>query len=274
MSRFSHWGLVTLTLALGLVLSACGGETDVDPVPLTQDVVSGMSCADAKFVQATVEEATQAPEESGKHRGLSAWIPDDRTVVEVQADLDAQVTKACAPGGSETSGTPSPTVSPTTATTGTASPNATPSASADPTIVPTGYIGWDQVVSDPPEGLEEAVQAHAEELGWDWDDVLGWASQRSPQGNAWNAQVVLVFGQNDLSASAARTAAGVDNDKVPVVLVTACTEIVEAGCPDEGVEVVLAPLQENGAPTLNSVGAVVLGDELALIAGIAGDQGE
>ena len=133
MSRFSHWGLVTLLVSLVLLLTACGGQGTIEPRPLTADAVEALSCTDAASVQTIVNEANRAPEDSGKRNSLNDWIPADRTVAEVQSDLDARVT-TCA---SEASSSSSPAASPSAAES---------TAASTSSMVPADYIGWDQIV--------------------------------------------------------------------------------------------------------------------------------
>lgn len=143
--------------------------------------------------------------------------------------------------------------------------SASPSPSATNTMVPADYVGWDHIVAEPPEGLKAAIDDAQDQLGWSWDDAENWASQRSPKGNAWDARVVLVFGQDDLSASEARKAAGVDTDGVPVVRVNGCEAITDDECPVSGVEAILAPLTESGGLSIDGLGVVMLAEGYPLV---------
>jgi hypothetical protein len=137
-------------------------------------------------------------------------------------------------------------------------------------MAPADYIGWDQMVANPPLGLRTTINNRADTLGWSWADVEGWAAQQSPSGNYWDVRVILVFGQDDMSAADAREAAGIDVN-VPVVRVKTCKNVVNAdGCPVDGVEVILAPINGDGVPQLGT--GIVLQDDYPIVAGLTGKQ--
>ncbi len=135
---------------------------------------------------------------------------------------------------------------------------------------PTKYVGWDQIVAAPPEGLQAAIGDHTDQLDFGWSDVDRWASQRSSSGNPWDARVVAVFGDNEFTPAEARADAGVEAE-VAVVRVTACTSVAGADCPDSGAHAVLLRIDEDGVPQLTA-GVLLRGDDYSLLTGLAGEE--
>lgn len=146
-----------------------------------------------------------------------------------------------------------------------ANPTETPTSSTEP--MPSSIVGWDNIVENPPNGLEDSITAHEATIGFNFDDVNTWAKTKLPSGDFVDARIVLVFNKPELSEADARRKASISKP-VPVLHVKACQDVAGEGCSSgKAVRVVLAPLNlEDGKVTSLRVGAgVVLTEGFPLI---------
>lgn len=227
--------------AATIALSACSPGAQVTPIDIsTPEKAKGVPCDQVVSVDETINDlaAASAP---GKRNQLKNWglDPDNpEQIAATQVALDERVAQCAA--------SPSPSPSPTATATPTATTTPAPSSTASTKLV--GYVGWNQVVARPPAGLKSAVNKYSTTIGYDWLDVRRWAKTRTKDGNLVDARVILVFQQPALSATEARKLAHVEATDVPVVQVSACTDVNATTCGNtgEGTLVILAPLVTNG----------------------------
>lgn len=250
---------INIVAALALAVMALAGcsaptSTHVDlssPDKVAANVACSAAVATANAV-AAADEAT-AP---GQRAVLRSWglDPENKDAIAEVREALRQKAEECATQAAET---PNP------------APKPTPAPSTTTASPPSSYLGWDMMVGLAPAGLKDAIQANSAKLGFDWAKVEEMGRVTRPSGNPPDARVVLVFGRAATDAAAARKAVDVTVD-LPVVDVVQCTAITGNACPDKGVEVILAPVDGKGVPTLGS--GIVLKDDYPLVAGLAGTQ--
>lgn len=263
----SFWAIALAALALTL-----GGCTTPAPAPTAEALTCEQIKAKIEPAQAELNRLAGTPGEAEAKTKLEAL----NKRLEEQCREGEESTPTATPSPSA-SATPTPTATWTASPTATPNASATPSAAASPSATPTAtpiqvreYLGWDQVVAQPPAGLREAIDINSKSTGFGWSDVESWSSQRTPSGKPWDARVVLIFGEDDTTPAAARAAAGTKAE-VPVVRIAACTSVIGAGCPESGARVILAPINANGEPILGS-GLTFQGEGFSLLAGLTGKQ--
>ncbi len=277
MATSQNRGSATLIFAIAAIaLTGCGVGTspeeraatrssEIRPRLLTADVVKTLNCADAKSVQVSVDVVNRSAVKNGDRRSLNKWI-GDREVTDVQAALNAQVAKACAsPASASASSSTSPSASPSASASPSSSPSTSPSAATPQK--PSNFGSWKKVVSEPPAGLEDAVEVHADRLGWDWEDAKDWARSETSDSES---RVILVF--DEMTRDEARLAVGINpKTPVPVVHTTECVSLMGPLCPTTGAIVVLSQLNEGAVPLLGS-GIVRWGDDFYLVVDLVGTQ--
>lgn len=226
--------LVTVVSLTGCASPAT--TTNADPAAVACNKVAGE-------LQAAQADATRL-----------AGTPGEQAAKDRAAALKQRMDACAATSAASPTATATPSVSPSATPTATPSttPSATPTATQSDFLSPTDYVGWDQVVTWPPAGLQASIDDHKALLGYSWSDVQKWAKIKV-NGKVADARVILVFGQ-DLTVNAAQQAANIKAD-VPVVKVVACKAITGT-CPSTGVSVVLAPLGPNGSPDIVRKGVV------------------
>lgn len=280
--------LIVAALVVVAILSGCtpGLNTQDGQAVTTTDISTPAKAKEVPCDQVVAVSNAVAQLDVPAHgkrnqlKGLGLDPDDKENVKAVRAALNERAEEcqtspspSVAPSASASA---SPSTTPTTAPSATSTPtpssttaSASPSASAT-TLPPVSYISWDQVVARPPAGLEDAINSHKDEIGFDWADADGWAKAKAKDGDLVDARVILVFGQPRLSNATARKQAGIKarnkGKQVPVVHVTACTDVVGTVCTtDAAIKVVLAPLnvQGNTATSLRA-GVGVVPDQNAL----------
>ncbi len=205
--------VVVPTLAV-LLLGGCAAPNQIEPVD-----VSSLACDQvAVEIDSTISRIEAATKRLEETRGTPGEVSAKEELAAAKSTFSALQQRAsqCAEagGGSVT-------------------------VSSQPT-----YIGWDDVMRNPPEGLREALASTS--TSFSWADVESWASSlRSPNGKAWDVRAVLVFDQDDTTPAKARAAAGVPAE-TPVVRVTACESVVGPACPSSGVAIALLPVNQEG----------------------------
>lgn len=255
---------ITLLAALVLALAGCtvSGPAPID-IGTPEKVAERVTCVAVVAISDAIKAADEATA-PGARAELRRWGLDPNDVMAVGRVREAL-------GAKRTKCNSTPTRTPTAAPeTPSPAPAATPTpAPTSKALLPRQYLGWDMIAASPPTGLEATITDHAEAVGFSWSDVQGWASTRLPSGNEVDARVVLVFGQDDTSATDARASVGIKAN-VPVVRVATCTEAAGAGCPDSGVRTILAPISAEGVPQLKA--GVILTEGFPLVAGLTGHQ--
>lgn len=170
------------------------------------DAKQHVSCDDISSVYKTFDKLASTPEQSGMHNQL-VWKWGVKTPNQIHTVLLAlkQRKEDCSKGQGA--------------------------------VQPSSFIGWDQVVANPPAQLKRDELA-----GLSWTDVQKWGAVRLPGGGTVDARVILVFGHPKWSDAEARKQASLVSSSVSVAHVKTCKAVAGANrCMKDGTEVILAP---------------------------------
>lgn len=256
---------IATTVAALLLLGACttpnGGDIDVS----TPEKVQELDCTAASVAKSRLDDVTAGSVSPGQRnsvlRDLHLADETDAAIAATQDALNDKLQSA------ECISTPSPAPSESEQPKLDSSPTATESPTeTDGDIDASTFENWQQVVDNPPAGLKDAINTHADEIGFTWDDVEADSKVRvdvdgkqEPAG----ARVILVAG-NSLSDEDARNRAGYNPDaKIPVVHVKSCSTVQGAnGCPSgKSVRVILTPIRKEDGRYVMTPGSGVAPSE-------------